>query len=103
MGMPIDQLRRESVSMVIHQVRSAFILQEHQALTDRYMNGLLRDFPYVRKFAETYQGFRVGVPGEICGNMSLFSFSEKLWNLRISSLDTCCGGNSKPATHKDCF
>lgn len=104
MDMPMDQLHRESVSMVIHQVRSAFILREHQDLTDRYMNGLLRDFPYVRKFAETYQGSRVVVPGGICGNTSLFyHFQKKPWNLRISSLDTCCSGNSRPATHKDCF
>ena len=101
---PVDQLRREAIAMVIHQVRSAFILQEHQALSERCLAGLVRDFPYVRKFADMYKGSCIVVPGGICGNTSLFyHFQKQPWNLRVSSLDTCCSGNSRPATHKDCF
>lgn len=104
MEIPVDQLRREAIAMVIHQVRSAFILQEHQSLSDRYLDGLVRDFSYVRNFADMYKGSCIVVPGGICGNTSLFyHFQKHPWNLRVSSLDTCCSGNSRPATHKDCF
>jgi len=101
---PHDQLYREAVSMTIHQIRSSVILSEYKDLTDRYMSGLVHDFSYVRKFADTYRGARVIVPGGICANTSLFyHFQKAPWNLRISSLDTCCSGNSNPATHKDGF